>query len=158
MSKSLKKIRERAAATFKKRKNNLGEDTGLLWFEDPICDHSTTSAYIEAWDQSDEDVSRSGCTSSVTSTNATADDLPGPGRIVDKYIYRRGGRIIERFVTKWKMSTLHPAYIVRYLSPLPTTFTTGFNVLKLESIIFTIETRHGPAVIAGLKSLVQQTQ
>ena len=89
------------------------------FFKPSADDHSTTSAYIEAWDQSDEDDNRSGGTSSVTSTNATADDLPGPGRLLDKYIYQRGGRYIERFVTKWNMATLHPAYIVRYLYPLP---------------------------------------
>ena len=95
MSKALKKIRDRVTATFKKRKIHLGEDIGLLWFKDPAYDQPT-----EALDQSDEDDSRSGSTSSVTSTNATADDLPGPGRLLDKYIYQRGGRIIERFVTK----------------------------------------------------------
>ena len=157
MSKALKKIRDRVTTTFKKRKIHLGEDTDFVWFEAPSYDHSTTSAYIEAWDQSDEDDSRSGGTSSVTSTNATADDLPGPGRLLDKYIYQRGGRYIERFVTNWNMSTLHPAYIVRYLSPLPTIYTIGFGV-QLESIIFNIEAFRGPAVVAGLKSLVQQTQ
>ena len=157
MSKSLKKIRDRATSTFKKRKIHLGEDADFVWFEAPSYDHSTAGAYIEARDRSDEDDSRSGGTSSVTSTNATADDLPGPGRIVDKYIYRRGGRIIERFVTKWKMSTLHPAHIVRYLSPLPT-YSHRILGEQLEAIIFSSETSHGPDVVAGLKSLVQQTQ
>ena len=157
MSKSLKKIRDRATSTFKKRKIHLGEDADFVWFEAPSYDHSTAGAYIEAWDRSDEDDCRSEGTSSVTSTNATADDLPGPGRLLDKYIYQRGGRYIERFVTKWKMSTLHPAHIVRYLSPLPTYY---FRTLgeQLESIIFDIEISYGPTVVAGLKSLVQQTQ
>ena len=137
----------------------MGEDPGLQWFGVSVYDHLSESVYIEAWGPSDEDDSRNGDTSSVStySTNATADDLPGPGRLLDKYIYQRGGRIIERFVTKWNMATLHPAYIVRYLYPLPVS---RFLTLgeKLETIILNIETFHGPAVVAGLNSLVQQTQ
>ena len=158
MSKALRKVRKNTIATFKKRKPNLAEDIDFLWPGVGAYGQSAGGAYIEAWDP-DEDSGRNEDTSSIStySTNATADDLPGPGRLLDKYIYQRGGRIIERFVTKWNMATLHPAYIVRYLYPLPVS---RFLTLgeKLETIIFNIETFHGPAVVAGLNSLVQQTQ
>ena len=148
MSKALRKVRKNTIATFKKRKPNLEEDIDFLWPGVGAYGQSAGGAYIEAWD-SGEDGGRNESTSSIStySTNATTDDLPGPGRLLDKYIYQRGGRIIERFVMKWNMSTLHPAHIVRYLSPYPTSSTYLIGG-QLESIIFGIENIHGPAVVA----------
>ncbi|KAH8104928.1 hypothetical protein DFH11DRAFT_1329643 [Phellopilus nigrolimitatus] len=39
------------------------------------------------------------------STNATMSDIVGPGRILDKYVYQRGGRLLERaiFRVSYKM-------------------------------------------------------
>ena len=161
MSQALKKIRGSVIAAFKTRKINSEEGIDfLLWFGVNTCsDQSTQSAYIEVSDSSDEDGGQNGDTASVStySTNATTDDLPGPGRLLDKYIYQRGGRFVERFVMKWKMSTLHPAHIVRYLSPLPTCFAIDCGV-QLENIILRIETTCGSAAVAGIEGLVQQTQ
>ena len=159
MAKALKKIRERARTAFKRRTRTLEEDTGFQWFGVSVYDHLRQGVYIEAWDPSDEDDSRNGDTSSVStySTNATADDLPGPGRLLDKYVYQRGGRLLERFVMKWTMASLHPIHIVRYLSPSPTSWVLGLGE-TFEEATLRIETSFGLTLIAGLKSLVQQTQ
>ena len=108
---------------------------------------------------SDEDDGRNRDTSSVStySTNATADDLPGPGRLLDKYIYQHGGRIIERFVMRWTMANLHPSHIVRYLSPSPASCKYVLSA-SYENDIFKVENIHGLTVVTGLKSLVEQTQ
>lgn len=41
------------------------------------------------------------------STNATADDLPGPGRCIDSFFYQPVGRMLERFAMKIKIQTSH---------------------------------------------------
>ena len=159
IAKAMKKIRKRAISAFRRRSRTLGEDPSFQWFGVSVYDHLSESLYIEAWDPSDEDDSRNGDTSSVStySTNATADDLPGPGRLLDKYVYQRGGRLLERFVMKWTMASLHPIHIVRYLSLSPTSWVLGLGE-TFEEATLRIETSFGPTLIAGLKSLVQQTQ
>ena len=162
MSKTLRKIRERAVATctFKKPTRTSEEDIDFQLFGVGAYDQSNEGAYIVASSPSDEDSSQNGDTSSIStdSTNATADDLPGPGRLLDKYIYQRGGRVIERFLMRRTMATMHPAIIVHYLSPSPTVWKRVLEGCPPESIISVIELSRGFTVVTGLKSLVQQTQ
>ncbi|EJD05336.1 uncharacterized protein FOMMEDRAFT_152633 [Fomitiporia mediterranea MF3/22] len=38
--------------------------------------------------------------SHLSSSTMTASDLPGPGRILDKYVFTRGGRALERAIAR----------------------------------------------------------
>lgn len=90
------------------------------------------------------------------STNSTVDDNPGTGRLVDKYLYQKGGRKVERLIfwVRIKLPNVHPVIISRimysgyYSSRSPTTSLSA--------------SMHGfggePILISGLQNLVRQTQ
>lgn len=47
------------------------------------------------------------------STNSTADDIPGPGRVIDKYVYRPCGKTVEQHLFRMRAPSLPPAHIAR---------------------------------------------
>lgn len=90
------------------------------------------------------------------------DDIPGPGRIIDKCIYQFLGKKIERFANRISISCLPPHTIVQCLwinmIHLP-----NDELYPLGPIIGLIQANpnlpcEGSARIAGLKSLVKQAK
>ena len=114
-----------------------------------------TEAYIE-----DEDD-----TSSISSlsTNATMDNIPGTGRIIDMCFYQPVGRAIEKFALKiaMRLNICHPspAQIVRFLGlPLPGLLSVSdYDIVKPSDVIARISAEQ-PMRARGILSLVQQSQ
>lgn len=76
-------------------------------------DFDFTRFYVAGLDMNGhvEDEYDDGASTSSVSTNATAENIPGPGRTLDKYIYQFFGRKIERFANRVSLSRLPPARI-----------------------------------------------
>lgn len=103
-----------------------------------------------------------GLSISSVSTNATADNIPGTGRVIDKWIYQFFGRKIERLANQFSMSRLDPATIVQCLGDgtvqwfhvAPRSMRTCIKFIYMYS-----EHPGGGGVeVAGLKSLARQAQ
>lgn len=94
------------------------------------------------------------------STNATADDNPGTGRLVDKFFFQPVGRSIERLAMRFTISSLNPAQILRYIESDRSFryFPLVHLPEPLNDAIVTLSCQRGLTYIVGLKSLVKQTQ
>ena len=105
------------------------------------------------------------------STNATESDIPGTGRTLDKYVYQRVGRKIERLAVKvgMRLNIYQPAparilhHLIR-LSPkafinLPDDLRRG-KPKKLSAVLRSVASRErfGKSFVDGLSSLVKQSQ
>lgn len=90
---------------------------------------------------------------SSVSTNATMDNIPGTGRIIDKCIYQFFGRKLERFLFRISMANLSPDRIVQFLWA-GDLFFFPTSPARLEYFIHNMKGNE----IAGWKSLVKQTQ
>ena len=95
------------------------------------------------------------------STNATVDDNPGTGRVLDKYFYQPAGRRIERLALRFTIGHLHPWRITECLNA----FASGYlyDVPQKASLGETLgyfdgHRCGGSTAVAGLKSLVRQAQ
>ena len=112
-----------------------------------------TSTYIE-----DEDD-----TSSISSlsTNATMDNIPGTGRILDMCFYQPVGRAIEKFALKIaiRLNICHPspAQILRFFRLYPNGLPWLTEVEKPNDVIAHISV-HRPSAVPGVLSLVHQSQ
>lgn len=134
---------------FKRQHNN--DDDFML--ENPI---SHFALRLDC-NSTDDDASSVG----TYSTNSTVDDNPGPGRLVDKYLYQKGGRKVERLIfwVRIKLPNVHPVLISRILDD-----TWGAKLSRrcpttsLSAAIRRIERVGKPGQISGLQSLVRQTQ
>ena len=122
---------------------------------------SDHSAYIKGYHRRGN-VDDDSASISTVSTNATMDDIPGPGRTIDMKFYQPVGRAIEKFALKFGMrfNIAHPSpvQILRYLTGLePGIFTMNstdddkFNALNKFSEYF-------PTSYRGVTSLVKQSQ
>ena len=93
------------------------------------------------------------------STNATVDDNPGTGRVLDKYFYQPAGRRIERLALRFTIRYLHPWRISEFLSTLK-----GIGLSEPQQTLdealrhFSRLGSIGSTVVSGLKSLVRQAQ
>lgn len=105
---------------------------------------------------SDEGWSDEGWSISSFSTTATMDDNPGPGRTLDK-CYQYLGRKIERSIFRFSIYTLHPTRIFQCLWKEGDSWYGG-DGRRLSDVMENIHVWKGPASVAGLKSLTQQTQ
>lgn len=94
------------------------------------------------------------------STNATADDLPGPGRCIDSFFYQPVGRMLERFAMKIKISNLSPALISHYIEKeFRQQRGWTWTDRPLGDVVSGIYKRQkGSEAVAGLKSLVKHAQ
>lgn len=99
---------------------------------------------------------------SSVSTNATMDNIPGPGRTIDTYIYQFFGRKLERFIFRISISSFSPDKIVQCLcidgsGPWPPGQSPLGDVIQAISADRNLccEPR---ARVAGVKSLVKQSQ
>lgn len=95
--------------------------------------------------------------SSLT-TNATMDNIPGPGQMLDK-LYHYLGNKVERGLFFTSVSTLHPITILQNLYDYddPDYFYIS-NAQPLEVAIAEVYKQKGSAAVAGLRSLVHQAQ
>lgn len=91
---------------------------------------------------------------STFSTNATMDNNIGPGRMLDK-LYQYLGRKVEWGILRTSISSLHPNKILNCLLEEGHEHRIGGT---LKEIVEQIRLRKGSVAIAGLKSLVHQTQ
>lgn len=99
-----------------------------------------------------------GASISTVSTNATADNIPGPGRIIDVFIYQYFGRKIERFANRFSMSRLPPARILQCLSVRLSIHYSVVHLGPISEHAKSLQRYTGGNILAGLKSLVKQTQ
>lgn len=119
-------------------------------------------AHMEDGHKEEEDTSDS-CSVSSFSTNATTDNIPGPGRMLDKF-YQHLGRKLERCILQFSISSLHPNRIMQCL--WNDNFGWHYSDRDpLQVILGRIrgeKRQMGPVggleAIAGLESLVRQTQ
>ncbi|EJD01961.1 uncharacterized protein FOMMEDRAFT_157103 [Fomitiporia mediterranea MF3/22] len=80
------------------------------------------------------------------SSNQTCDDLPGPGRIIDKYIYQPGGRFLERKLNP----LLYGRDRLRELYQAETSIDNFFKSVALQSSGYFL-VKHGYWDIDGFK-------
>lgn len=92
------KLLSRIKAPFKKRPEQ--SDIKYLQFTD-LRSFNNRRRYGENGDD-DGDT----CSILTVSTNATTDNLPGTGRLIDTYLYQFFGRKLERFIFRVSMATL----------------------------------------------------
>lgn len=95
--------------------------------------------------------------SSLT-TNATMDNIPGPGRMLDK-LYHYLGEKVERGIFFTSVSTLHPITILQNLYDYDEA--DWFDIAEapsLEDAITEVYDQKGSAAVAGLRSLVHQAE
>lgn len=147
-----------------RRPNFSEKDLKYLKFRSESCYGSpgrpNTCAFEEIRNEEDSDCA---CSLTSVSTNATMDDNPGPGRVVDKFIYQFLGRKIERFANRYiSISFLSPDRIVECLWIVePEYIWPSVNTamdMAMERICSSPHLRCTPrARIAGLKSLVRQS-
>lgn len=130
----------------------LDESTIL---EDPWSNTVDTTVH-----NSDDDDANS---VSSHSTNATVDDNPGTGRLIDKYLYQREGRRLEYFIFRIRLPSLPPARISRFIEDQYGAFLLlryeddiGVPLSDLPTLIC-FDSR-GSTTLSGMKSLVQQTR
>lgn len=123
--------------------------------------------YIEDTEDGDDDGDDDSDTWSIStvSTNATMDNNPGTGRIIDICIYQFLGRKIERFANRISISLLSPAEIFRSLEYVRSSVGTPVDPRTLSWAIDRLNCfpQHclpcePGACLAGLKSLVRQSQ
>lgn len=123
---------------------------------------------FDNWDQliSSNTVPRDGDeedTVSVSShsTNSTIDDNIGTGRLVDKYLYQKGGRKLERliFYVRIKTTKPDPSQICRYFESLYWRNQFSGREKTLQQCAYLIGLyENGSTNLSGLKNLVQQTR
>ena len=101
---------------------------------------------------------------SSCSSNATMDDIPGPGRVLDK-AYQHFGRKLEKSANKLaaRFSYINPPpdeilyHFLQDYQDSPSIFS-----VRSYSMEYTIkrisEHLHGPTEVVGLQSLVRQAQ
>ena len=156
MSKALSRV----TCIFKKnRDRELHEESAYF----NVSEWERPRAFIEDVDDED-DVDTSSISS--YSTTATMDDNPGPGRLMDKHIYQRFGRKIERLVSRITMSNLPPERIVQFFEERFSGYRMGFGYAGYLGVIISDITNDmddcadvkGDILLAGLKSLVKQSQ
>lgn len=141
---------------FKRRSLRIDEEAKYM-----NLDWDRDRSFSGAWDKETEFVDYDDArTVSSFSTNATMDDIPGPGRILDKCIYQYFGRKVERLAFRLSISYLHPNKICQYLwvnneNCMPYG---SRNPRPLGEVINNIYEFEGSACVSGLKSLVKQAQ
>lgn len=96
----------RIRAAFKK----LTEHSDIIYLQS-IC------LYYNGNNLQENDGDHRNDTSSISSvsTNATMDNIPGTGRIIDTYLYQFFGRMLERFIFRISMANLPPDRILEFL-------------------------------------------
>lgn len=92
------------------------------------------------------------------STTSTVDDNPGTGRLIDKHLYQKGGRRVEKLIfwAQIRLPNVNPVLISRILTGITISISFKNPTIPLSALKNYYTT--GPIVISGLQNLVQQTQ
>ena len=118
---------------------------------------SADQVYSESGGSNDDTSSISSC-----STNATMDNIPGPGRAIDMYFYQPVGRAIEKFALNigMRLNICHPspAQILHFIIGYKAMLLFGIGDVKIPSDAITEFSAERPTHLPGLLSLVQQSQ
>ena len=95
------------------------------------------------------------------SSTATGDDNPGPGRLIDKHVYQKAGRKIEKIYFRFALPSLSTGdialFISRYQHETRVLYGLG-SFEKLDPILEHINFLSGSLVISGLKVLLHRTR
>lgn len=156
-------IFNRLTKLFKRDTNRVNKDLieqqfnlgSTIFSDEPEWRHAGSFGEGKIVD-SDEVWSDEGWSVSSFSTTATMDDNPGPGRTLDK-CYQYLGKKIERSIFRFSIYTLHPTRIFQCLWKDGDSWYNGYG-RRLSDVMENIHVWKGPASVAGLKSLTQQTQ
>ena len=96
------------------------------------------------------------------STEATMDNLPGPGRTIDTYFYQPVGRAIEKFTLKIgiRLNICHPspAQILRYFLETEVGLLAWYDPVKGLSFVMKLVSDKLPSHCPGVLSLFKQSQ
>ena len=96
------------------------------------------------------------------SSTATGDDNPGPGRVIDKHVYQKAGRKIEKIYFRFALPSLSTGDIALFISRYQheTRFIAYIlgSFEKLVPILEDINSLSGSLVISGLKVLLHRTR
>lgn len=159
----MSKVLRRIPKVFKNAWNR--PDKNLKYLESSSFDDGRPffGGYIEDTEYEDGDDDGDTWSISTVSTNATMDNNPGTGRIIDICIYQFLGRKIERFANRISISLLSPAEIYRSLRHVSRVVGVPFEPRTLSWAIdritcWPLVCLHPGACVAGLKSLVRQSQ
>ena len=101
------------------------------------------------------------CSMITIDTMETIDDNPGTGRTVDKYFFQPIGRKNERFAMRITITSLPPWRISQYFDTnldLYVNVVYSFHSNIGQALAGLGELKRGSTIIAGLKSIVKQTQ
>lgn len=149
----------RLSKVFKKKRQQETDDHKFLFTD---CVPKTVSSLPwslpKGAEQIDDDDSSS---MSSFSTTATVDNNPGPGRLIDNFLYQRLGRKLERGILKFRIYTggLSPFQICQFiLDKFPDNPPVFGRILRLNSMLGIKEFDHGATTLAGLNNLMQQTR
>lgn len=102
------------------------------------------------------------CSVSSHSSTSTIDDIPGTGRVIDKYLYQKGGRKFERMIfwARIRFPYLHPFQISHYIDACGWYSPEGGQMVSLHQATSSLVRMYtgGSTLVYGLKSIVRQTQ
>ena len=131
----------------KKPVSNLYYHNGFLFY--------TNISVFKLGQEEDDD----GCSMITVDAMETVDDNPGAGRTVDKYFFQPVGRKIERFAMRVAIAYLPPWKISRYFGDCPYLDSDiPYRPRIGQALSFLGSLKGGTTIIAGLKSIVKQTQ
>ena len=93
------------------------------------------------------------------STMATCDDNVGTGRVIDKHVYQALGRKVERLLARIAIKSLPPWQISSYIeNGRKYSIIRNGGSMKQSIVFASFSLPDGETIVAGLKSLVRQTQ
>lgn len=97
-------------------------------------------------------------TISLYSTNSTVDDNPGTGRLIDKHIYQRLGRKLERFLFWIKPPMLTPGQICAFFEKQNGGHGIFYSLGLTSRGGSIVDSFRDRSSVYGLKCLIKQTQ
>lgn len=97
-------------------------------------------------------------TISSYSTNSTVDDNPGTGRLIDKHIYQRLGRKLERFLFWIKPPMLTPGQICAFFEKQNGEHGIFYSLGLTSRGGSIVDSFRDRSSVYGLKCLIKQTQ
>ena len=116
-----------------------------------------TAGFIEEVDDVDSDASSEISSSSM----ATVDDNPGTGRVIDKYVYQKGGRKIEQIVSRLRLPYLSTGHHLECITRYKEVHKAYFGIGGTEDLDSALQAFHGPYmtyVVNGLKVLLKRSR
>lgn len=133
--------------------NRRRDDDAYLF----LLDTGLPVGFLDQSESDDDD------TSSITShsTFSTVDDNPGTGRVIDKHLYQKFGRTLERVIFRIKLPSLLPAQISRFFMGIHGEHNREIRAVLIDetwSMKCILYCNQGKSKLYGLKCLVKQTE